>query len=101
MKKPFIAGLILGAAAQVALAQEAKSEPKSPKIAIIDMARVSSESLMGKGYASQLESLQNEINAEGTKKFGAIAHIGHHTGNATRQSFSDRIWRPFTIRGRT
>ena len=68
MKKTFIAGLVLGAAAQVTVAQEAKTEPRVPKIAIIDMARVSSESLMGKGYATQLEALQNEINSEGTKK---------------------------------
>jgi Skp family chaperone for outer membrane proteins len=68
MKKTFIAGLVLGAAAQVAVAQEAKTEPRAPKIAIIDMARVSSESLMGKGYATQLEALQSEINSEGTKK---------------------------------
>lgn len=68
MKKTFIAGLVLGAAAQVAVAQEAKTEPRVPKIAIIDMARVSSESLMGKGYATQLEALQSEINSEGTKK---------------------------------
>jgi Skp family chaperone for outer membrane proteins len=71
MKKTFIAGLIFGAAAQVALAQEAKS----PKIAVIDMARVSSESLLGKGYASQLEALQNEINAEGTKKQSELQKI--------------------------
>ena len=68
MKKTFIAGLVLGAAAQVTVAQEAKTEPRVPKLAIIDMARVSSESLMGKGYATQLEALQNEINSEGTKK---------------------------------
>ena len=64
MKKTFIAGLVLGAAAQVTLAQEARS----PKIAVIDMARVSAESVMGKGYAAQLESLQSEITTEGTKK---------------------------------
>lgn len=69
MKKTFIAGLVLGAAAQVTVAQEAaKPEARAPKIAIIDMARVSSESLMGKGYATQLEALQSEINSEGTKK---------------------------------
>jgi len=68
MKKTFIAGLVLGAAAQVMVAQEAKTEPRVPKIAIIDMARVSSESLMGKGYATLLEALQSEINSEGTKK---------------------------------
>jgi Skp family chaperone for outer membrane proteins len=68
MKKTFIAGLALGAAAQVAWAQDAKPEARTPKIAVIDMARVSSESLLGKGYAAQLEALQNEINSEGTKK---------------------------------
>src|SRR6266571_461576 len=68
MKKTFIAGLVLGAAAQVTLAQEPKTEARTPKIAVIDMARVSAESLMGKGYASQLEALQSEINSEGTKK---------------------------------
>jgi len=68
MKKTFIAGLVLGAAAQVAPAQEAKTEARTPKIAVIDMARVSAESLMGKGYAAQLEQLQSEINSEGTKK---------------------------------
>src|SRR5262245_17917827 len=70
MKKTFLAGLALGVAAPLALAQDAASTAgvKAPKIAIIDMARVSSESLMGKSYAAQLEALQNEINSEGTKK---------------------------------
>jgi outer membrane protein len=70
MKKTFLAGLVLGVAAPIALAQDAASSAgaKSPRIAIIDMARVSSESLMGKSYAAQLEALQNEINSEGTKK---------------------------------
>jgi Skp family chaperone for outer membrane proteins len=70
MKKTFLAGLAFGVAAPIALAQDTGSASgvKTPKIAIIDMARVSSESLMGKGYAAQLEALQNEINAEGTKK---------------------------------
>jgi outer membrane protein len=35
---------------------------------VIDMARVSAESLLGKSYASQLEKLQTDINAEATKK---------------------------------
>jgi Skp family chaperone for outer membrane proteins len=71
MKKTFLAGLALGVAAPIALlAQETApaAGAKAPKIAIIDMARVSNESLMGKGYAAQLEALQNEINSEGTKK---------------------------------
>jgi Skp family chaperone for outer membrane proteins len=70
MKKTFLAGLAFGVAAPLAVAQDAAPAggAKSPKIAIIDMARVSSESLMGKSYAAQLEALQNEINSEGTKK---------------------------------
>jgi outer membrane protein len=66
MKKTFLAGLLVAlAAAGVASAQEAA---KIPRIAVIDMARVSAESLLGKGYAAQLEKLQNDINAEATKK---------------------------------
>jgi len=68
MRKTFIAGLVLGAAAPVAWAQEPRTEAPVPKIAVIDMARVSAESLLGKSYAGQLEALQNEINSEGTKK---------------------------------
>ena len=66
MKKTFVAGLLVAlAAAGTALAQEAT---KAPRVGVVDMARVSAESLMGKGYASQLEKLQNEISAEATKK---------------------------------
>lgn len=66
MKKTFVAGLLVAlAAAGVASAQEGA---KSPRVAVIDMARVSAESLLGKTYAAQLEKLQNDINAEATKK---------------------------------
>lgn len=66
MKKTFLVGLLAAlAAAGTALAQDAA---KSPKVAVIDMARVSAESLLGKSYAAQLEKLQNDINAEATKK---------------------------------
>ncbi|HUL77727.1 MAG TPA: OmpH family outer membrane protein [Vicinamibacteria bacterium] len=66
MKKTFVAGLLVAlAAAGAATAQEAA---KSPRIAVIDMARVSAESLLGKSYAAQLEKLQNDISAEATKK---------------------------------
>ena len=68
MSKTVIAALALGAATPCLLAQEAAPPAKAPRIAVIDMARVSSESLLGKGYASQLEALKNEIDAEGTKK---------------------------------
>ena len=66
MKKTFVTGLLVAlAAAGTALAQEAT---KAPRVGVVDMARVSAESLMGKGYAAQLEKLQNEISAEATKK---------------------------------
>ena len=66
MKKTFVAGLLVALAfAGAAVAQEAA---KSPRVGIIDMARVSAESLLGKSYAAQLEKLQNDISAEATKK---------------------------------
>jgi outer membrane protein len=66
MKKTFVTGLLLALAfAGAAAAQEAA---RSPRVGIIDMARVSAESLLGKSYAAQLEKLQNDISAEATKK---------------------------------
>jgi Skp family chaperone for outer membrane proteins len=72
-----LAALVLAGAA-TALAQDApprpqartepKPEARSPRIAVIDMARLTSDSLLGKGYATQLENLRNEIEAEQTKK---------------------------------
>jgi Skp family chaperone for outer membrane proteins len=73
--KTLIPALVLGAAASAALAQEPAQKPaaaapavKSPKIAVIDMQKVSADSLLGKGYAAQLEALRAEIEAERTKK---------------------------------
>ncbi|HXK10336.1 MAG TPA: OmpH family outer membrane protein [Vicinamibacteria bacterium] len=66
MKKTFVAGVLMAlAAAGAATAQEAA---KAPRLGVIDMARVSAESLLGKSYAAQLEKLQNDISAEATKK---------------------------------
>jgi len=73
-----LAALLLGAAATAAAqgtapakpaaAPRAGGEPRNPKIAIIDMARVSNDSLLGKSYAAQLEALKKEIDAAGTQK---------------------------------
>jgi outer membrane protein len=65
MRKTSVLAAGLCALAAVAVAQE---PAKSPKIAIIDLNRVSSESVMGKNYASQIEKLENDIKAEGAKK---------------------------------
>jgi Skp family chaperone for outer membrane proteins len=68
MRKTFLVTLALAfAATGIAVAQEA-SAAKTAKIAVIDMARVSAESQMGKSYAAQLEKLQNDINAAAQAK---------------------------------
>jgi outer membrane protein len=65
MKKTLILALALGAPA---VAQEAAKADASPRIAVIDMDRISRDSLLGKEYASRLDGLNNEIEAERTKK---------------------------------
>ena len=73
MRKTYLLASFLAVSAGAALAQEAapaaaKSDVRSPRVAVLDMARVSAETLLGKGYASQLDALKSEIDAEGTKK---------------------------------
>jgi len=68
MKKTFLATLALVIAGSgLAIAQDAGAE-KSARIAVIDMARVSAESQLGKSYATQLEQLQNDINTAAQAK---------------------------------
>jgi Skp family chaperone for outer membrane proteins len=71
MKSSVMTALLLGAAA-MGLAQEGAlpgaAKERQPRIAVVDMARVTGESLMGKGYSSKIEALNSEINAERTKK---------------------------------
>jgi outer membrane protein len=67
MKKTFSAAFALTlAVAGVSAAQEAT--PRTARIAVIDMSRVSAESQLGKSYASQLEKLQNDISEAAAKK---------------------------------
>jgi Skp family chaperone for outer membrane proteins len=67
-----LAALVLGAAAAsatVALAQEAGgAAARTPKIAVIDLFRISNESQLGRSYAARIEALETEIKNEGTKK---------------------------------
>ena len=62
--------LLLGCVA-LAPGQEAP-DTKAPigqaKIAVINMARISSESLLGKSYAGKIETLDNAMKSEGEKK---------------------------------
>jgi outer membrane protein len=65
MKKTFATGLLLAlVGAGTAFAQE----PRLPRIAVVDMARVSAESGLGKSYASRLDKLNTDIQAAMTQK---------------------------------
>src|SRR5712692_2468134 len=70
--KRLIPALTVAAIALLVTAQDArpqaKPEGRPPRIAVIDMAAVSSQSLLGKSYATRIDALKNEIEAERTKK---------------------------------
>ena len=80
MTKTFVLALTVGAAAGVAAQEPAASPaaaaarpaagaiPRAPRIAVIDMAQISSQSALGKTYAAKIEGLEKQIQAEGTKK---------------------------------
>jgi outer membrane protein len=71
MKKTFLVALGLSAAAAAGFAQDAapRSGPaSSPKIAVIDMQQISSESALGKSYASKIEALENEMKTAVSQK---------------------------------
>jgi outer membrane protein len=78
MIKTFVPALFLGAAA-LGLAQEpappAMGSPRNPRIAVINMETISSDSIMGKGYAAQIQGLEREIQTEGTKKQTELAKL--------------------------
>jgi len=78
MIKTFVPVLFLGAAA-LGLAQDpapaAPGTPRNPRIAVINMETISSESIMGKGYAAQIQGLEREIQTEGTKKQAELAKM--------------------------
>ena len=73
-----VAALVLGAAQSVAAQATAPAKPaapagatgqaRSPRIAVIDMARVSNDSALGRSYAAQLETLKKEIDNAGLQK---------------------------------
>ena len=78
MIKTFVPVLFLGAAA-LGLAQDpappAPGAARNPRIAVINMETISSESIMGKGYAAQIQGLEREIQTEGTKKQAELAKM--------------------------
>jgi len=87
MTKTFVLALALGAAT-AATAQEPAPSPaaaptrpaaaaptRSPRIAVIDMALISSQSALGKAYAAKIETLEKQIQTEGTKKQTDLAKM--------------------------
>lgn len=72
MKKTYLFALgLCCATALVAVAQEPAGSAgalRAPRIAVIDMAEISSKSTLGKSYAARIEGLENEIRSEGNKK---------------------------------
>lgn len=70
MRKTVLTALIVGAAVS-SVAQEAapsKAEARIPRVAVIDLEQVWSDSLLGKGYRSQMDALAAEIRSAETKK---------------------------------
>jgi outer membrane protein len=67
MTRTSLAALAIGAAATVAHAQQ-PAEPRLARVAVIDVARIYSESLLGKSYAAEIDKLENQIRSEQTKK---------------------------------
>ena len=87
MTKTFVLAMALGAVG-AASAQEPAAAPapaparpaagaptRSPRIAVIDMALISSQSTLGKAYAAKIEALEKQIQAEGTKKQGELSKL--------------------------
>jgi Skp family chaperone for outer membrane proteins len=72
----FLAALVVGAAATASAqgtapaqgAAAAPAAPRNPRIAVIDMGKVSNDSLLGKSYAAQLDALKKEIDTAGAAK---------------------------------
>jgi outer membrane protein len=92
MTKTFVLALAVGAAA-TAFAQEPAASPapapaatrpaagaagsltRTPRIAVIDMGQISSQSALGKAYAAKIEALEKQIQTEGTRKQGELAKM--------------------------
>lgn len=77
MKKLFasIGPLALILATGSAFAQTAGPTGKPIKMGVVDMQRISQESLLGKGYATRMDQLESEIRSELTKRQNQIAQI--------------------------
>ena len=75
MRRTLLTALCIATAAAAAMAQEpatpaapAGLPTRAPRMAVIDMQRISGESLLGKSYSTRIDALRSEIDSEGTKK---------------------------------
>lgn len=77
MKKlfAFTGALALVLAAGAAFAQTVGPTGKPTKMGVVDMQRISQESLLGKSYATKMDQLESEIRSELTKRQNQIAQI--------------------------
>jgi outer membrane protein len=77
MKKSFLSmgALTLLCATSSAFAQTAGPTGKPTKMGVVDMQRISQESLLGKSYATKMDQLESEIRSELTKRQNQIAQI--------------------------
>jgi len=77
MKKlfAFIGPLALVLATSPAFAQAVGPTGKTIKMGVVDMQRISQESLLGKGYATRMDQLESEIRSELTKRQNQIAQL--------------------------
>jgi outer membrane protein len=76
MIKTFVPVLVLGAAT-LAMAQDPAPAAgiRTPKIAVINMETISSESILGKGYAAQIQGLEKEIQTAGAQKQAELGKL--------------------------
>ena len=77
MKKllAYVGPLALLFATSPAFAQTLGPTGKPTKMGVVDMQRISQESLLGKGYATRMDQLESEIRSELTKRQNQIAQI--------------------------
>ena len=75
MKKTLLFAMGLCAVASMAAAQAAAPAPparpaekRPPRLAVIDMQKISSDTVLGKAYAAKIDALENQIKSEQQKK---------------------------------
>src|SRR5688500_1822223 len=95
MTKTFVLALAVGAAAAAAAQEPAPSAApvavsaparcaarpaaggmtRATRIAVIDIGQISSQSALGKSYATKIEYIEKQIQTEGTKKQAGLAKL--------------------------